>query len=94
MQSTGKVKWSYGGNFATYCKLGMSYYPLDVQKCTIEVENWAYAIDAVDLQNASSTILTESYSQHKEWDLSGTKSEVYSYYIIVPCQLNYLKINL
>ena len=76
VQYTGNVKWSFGGNFATYCKLDMSYYPFDVQQCSITAENWAYALDAVNLRNASSVILTDDYSKHGEWDLTDTKSAV------------------
>ena len=73
LHHTGRVLWSFGGNFATTCTLDMTYYPFDIQKCDIVIDNWAYTSDAVDLVNSTSDVHMQDFSVNGEWDLVDTK---------------------
>ena len=72
---TGVVQWSFGGQVSTLCGLDMTYFPFDMQKCVIQLENWAYHGNEVKLRNNSQRIITTHYEAHGIWDLVYTSSE-------------------
>ena len=79
VKHTGRVLWQFGGNFATSCTLDMTYYPFDIQKCDLVVENWAYSMDMVNLINASPTMHLQDFSVNGEWDLASTEVTTSTY---------------
>ena len=72
LKYTGRVLWVFGGNFETSCTLDMTYYPFDLQKCDIIVDNWAYTMDMVDLINSDTEIHLQDFSENGEWELTKT----------------------
>ena len=78
---TGRVMWEFGGNFATSCTLVMTYYPFDIQKCDIIIDNWAYSMDQVNLVTEVTEIHLQDFSVNGEWNLQKTEVEKSSYAI-------------
>ena len=72
IKHTGRIIWSFGGNFATSCTLDMTYYPFDMQKCGIEVENWSYTREAVNLIKRTEDVHLADYEVNGEWNLDHT----------------------
>ena len=79
LQHTGKVLWQFGGNFITSCSLDMTYYPFDLQTCSIDIENWSYTSDTVNLKNTSTKIYMQGYAPNGEWALDNTAVTVSNY---------------
>jgi nicotinic acetylcholine receptor len=73
VEHSGRMLWAFGGNFATSCTLYMTYYPFDIQKCNIVIDNWAYTNDLVTLRNSTSEIHEQDFLPNGEWDLQATQ---------------------
>ena len=54
------------------CDLDMTHYPFDWQSCAIDIENWAYPQDSVDLLVGSDVILLHNYRDNGIWHLAST----------------------
>ena len=39
---TGRIHWEPGGIFSTTCDMDITFFPFDIQKCSIVVGTWAY----------------------------------------------------
>ena len=71
---------AFGGTFGTSCNLNLQMYPFDKQTCTIQVENWAYTKDDVDLTNGSTTVVLQQYQVNGIWDYTGSSVKVTTFY--------------
>ncbi len=54
------------------CVLDLTYYPFDLQKCPIEIENWAYSGQQVHLVNKTSGVPQSNYRENGVWEISGS----------------------
>ena len=72
LKHTGRILWAFGGTFSTSCTLDMTFYPFDIQKCDIRIDNWAYTMEAVDLVNKSAVVHLMDFSVNGEWELHMT----------------------
>ena len=79
LYSTGRIIWSFGGNFATTCQLDITYFPFDKQKCSIEIKNWSYTQMAVNLFSMTDTIDTDDMYPNGEWNVRRTGVDVTPY---------------
>jgi len=59
VKHTGSVTWQFGGPLKVSCPIDTTMYPFDRQRCRLLLGNWAYSVEYVDLQNASSEIHTQ-----------------------------------
>ena len=75
LKHTGHIIWKFGGTFSTSCSLDMTYYPFDTQICSIDIENWSYTSDAVDLYNMTADVHLQEFSSHGEYSLGHTVAE-------------------
>ena len=78
----GDVTWSFGSHLFTLCPLDLTYYPLDLQKCDIVVENFAYTAQLVALFNASANIELDTYQDNGAWQILATTATTTTYQII------------
>ncbi|XP_053386494.1 neuronal acetylcholine receptor subunit alpha-3-like [Mercenaria mercenaria] len=73
--STGQVEWEPPILLATHCKVDITYYPYDHQKCAVEIVSWTYTIEEVKLESLFTVINLEDFEVHGEWDLTETRLE-------------------
>ncbi|XP_025831791.1 neuronal acetylcholine receptor subunit beta-4-like [Agrilus planipennis] len=69
VDNTGRVVMMNGGIFSSFCKIDVSYFPFDVQTCTLNWASWTYTIDKVDLILEENEISTFSPEDNGEFDL-------------------------
>ena len=78
---TGRATWSFGGNLATLCLMHMTYYPLDIHKCDIEIVSWGYTQDAVNISSHLEKLYLTHYKLNMQWDLMDTKVQVMTHFV-------------
>jgi len=61
VEHTGHVDWSFGGPLQISCPIDTTLYPFDGQHCFLLLENWAYSVQYVDLQNGSRNVQQDGY---------------------------------
>ncbi|CAB3980590.1 neuronal acetylcholine receptor subunit alpha-10-like isoform X2 [Paramuricea clavata] len=78
----GSVTWLTYANLKTTCKLDISGFPVDDQKCTLKIGSWTLNSAELDLRlaadNGKQPNLAQ-YSAHTEWELvsaNATRNEV------------------
>ena len=54
----------------TSCELDLSNFPLDGQKCIVELSNWAYTAKQIMLQESSSKVDLGRYKGSGLWNIS------------------------
>ncbi|XP_060603269.1 neuronal acetylcholine receptor subunit alpha-3-like [Ruditapes philippinarum] len=76
LKYTGEVEWEPPILFATHCKVDITYYPYDNQKCSVRIVSWTYTIEEVKLETRFNEINLEDFEVHGEWDLTDTLVDV------------------
>ena len=76
VRHNGSARWQPGGVYAISCDLDMVFYPFDDQRCTMELETWAYTSDKVNLTSSFTEIGLNTHVPHGEWTI--VKTEVKS----------------
>ena len=62
---TGEVWWEPGGQYTVGCKMDITYYPYDDQKCGLLFSFWEYTGKCVIVLFFSSTHLVKSFFDMK-----------------------------
>ena len=75
----GRITWAFGGEMSTICTLDMTFYPLDLQKCELQIENWAYNGLEVSLINKRSSIEMDAYEPNGVWTVVSTHTQHYNH---------------
>ncbi|XP_046372590.1 neuronal acetylcholine receptor subunit alpha-7-like [Haliotis rufescens] len=70
----GSAKWAPGEAFQTFCKVDISSYPFDKQRCDIEFFIWGMGLEEVVLHPLHDGINTDAYKKNGEWDILATKA--------------------
>ncbi|XP_060071411.1 neuronal acetylcholine receptor subunit beta-3-like [Ylistrum balloti] len=68
--SAGYVSWNPAGIYTIACSSDITYYPLDIQSCTLSLSSWAYTSSEISL--VIDTILPidfSYYSENGEWEM-------------------------
>ena len=66
----GTVTWLTYSMSKTTCKLDISAFPVDEQKCTLKIGSWTLSAAKIDLQLSKTPQPSlEQYSAHTEWEL-------------------------
>lgn len=73
VDKAGLVEWELPMIFQTHCEVDVTYYPFDVQICTVELTSWAYTKDELTLTALYDEVKTEGLEPHGEWDLVSTE---------------------
>lgn len=63
----GRVTWYPAERFETYCQVIVTYFPLDTQTCTWDIDSWD--ADGVDLQAIKLDIDHSFYGNNGAWEL-------------------------
>ncbi|XP_064596150.1 neuronal acetylcholine receptor subunit alpha-9-like [Liolophura sinensis] len=79
----GTVRWLYPRTIETSCKMDVSEFPYDFQKCIFVFGSWAFTGNLLDVRNKSSRGDTSSYVDNGEWRL--VMIEVIRHELMYPC---------
>ncbi|VDD90719.1 unnamed protein product [Enterobius vermicularis] len=66
--SNGTVEFAHPAVYTVSCEINIKHFPLDDQKCSLEIASWAYGDDKIRL-NANIKHSLEHYSPNEEWHL-------------------------
>ncbi|XP_074650100.1 neuronal acetylcholine receptor subunit alpha-10-like [Tubulanus polymorphus] len=83
IQSDGTVFWPVPTKLQSTCKLDVTYFPFDEQKCRLKFGSWTYDGFQVDITNRSDDVDISNYIVNGEWDL--TNIFVERNVVIYPC---------
>ncbi|XP_033733502.1 acetylcholine receptor subunit beta-like [Pecten maximus] len=67
--SQGYVIWNPAGIYTIACSSDITYYPLDIQSCTLSLSSWSYTSDEISLQLSRLPIDFSFYSENGEWEM-------------------------
>ncbi|XP_050402297.1 neuronal acetylcholine receptor subunit alpha-10 isoform X2 [Patella vulgata] len=71
--SKGNVFWAPPAKFRSSCKIDITYFPFDDQRCELKFGSWTYDGFQVDIVNRSGRVDLENYIYSGEWDLIDVK---------------------
>ncbi|CAH1802892.1 unnamed protein product [Owenia fusiformis] len=66
---TGDIRWLTPGIIMTSCKIDMTSFPFDTQRCPIQFGSWILTGNQLDLFTREDHGDYEPFLQHGEWDL-------------------------
>ena len=69
----GTVFWSPPARMRSSCKVDITFFPFDKQKCKMKFGSWTYDQAQVDIVNKSDLIDLSNYITNGEWSLLDTK---------------------
>ncbi|XP_046580571.1 acetylcholine receptor subunit alpha-like [Haliotis rubra] len=73
LSSGGRMGWSVGDVVNLYCKIDITAYPFDKQKCFVDITTWSYTKDFVNLRGKYKTAVLEHYQPNGEWLLQSSR---------------------
>jgi len=59
VKHTGLVYWAFGGPLQISCPIDTTMYPFDRQRCRVNLENFMYSTEYVDLQHGANEVHIE-----------------------------------
>ena len=69
----GNVFWPPPAKLRSSCKIDITYFPFDDQKCKMKFGSWTYDGFQVDVTNRSARVDLQNYVYSGEWELLGIK---------------------
>ncbi|XP_070543627.1 neuronal acetylcholine receptor subunit alpha-10-like isoform X2 [Ptychodera flava] len=69
--SDGTITWFAPAIYKSTCKIDVTYFPFDLQRCTLKFGSWAYNGFQIDLTNRSTAGDIGNYLDNGEWQLEG-----------------------
>ncbi|XP_061164958.1 acetylcholine receptor subunit beta-like [Saccostrea echinata] len=64
----GTLKWTPGGIYQTQCTTDVTYYPFDIQTCSVTLTTWGYT--NIEISLTGSGVDLSYYEPNGEWDFS------------------------
>ena len=71
VSSTGDCLWVPPGLFLSTCKIDITWFPFDEQKCEMKFGSWTYDSSGIDLQLVGDGGDMSSFIPNGEWMLIG-----------------------
>lgn len=71
VSSNGDCLWVPPGLFLSTCKIDITWFPFDDQKCTMKFGSWTYDGFSIDLQLQNDGGDISSFIPNGEWELVG-----------------------
>ena len=65
----GFTEWFAPTEIHSICKIDITFFPFDEQKCTLKFGSWTYTATALNLVNKSESADTSKYIESGEWEL-------------------------
>ncbi|KAK3102515.1 hypothetical protein FSP39_011900 [Pinctada imbricata] len=73
IMSNGAVWRKMGVKFKTSCEIDMTYFPFDIQTCSIDLLAWGYGHSEITMQHFSRTAHLSFFKADSQWELTGTE---------------------
>jgi len=73
--SDGDVLWVVPAMTKSSCRIDVTFFPFDEQRCTLKFGSWTYDGLQMDLVNLSATGDLSKYTSSGEWDLVGMPAD-------------------
>ncbi|KAL3868227.1 hypothetical protein ACJMK2_041058 [Sinanodonta woodiana] len=70
--SDGTVSWYPPGIFESTCGIDISYFPFDIQTCTLILTAWSYTKKEVRVMEGKEGIILDEYEENSEWSIVDT----------------------
>ncbi|KAK7108948.1 neuronal acetylcholine receptor subunit beta-3-like [Littorina saxatilis] len=70
----GNTTWYPGERFETFCRVDVTYFPFDIQKCDWKMFIWGADFSSTDLRPLLPTIDFDTYVVNGEWEVLSTKA--------------------
>lgn len=69
--SDGTMYYNFPTVIKSICRVDVTYFPFDTQKCSLKFGSWSHDGTELDVINSSSTADITNYVVHNEWSLTG-----------------------
>ncbi|XP_033644379.1 neuronal acetylcholine receptor subunit alpha-2-like [Asterias rubens] len=69
VSSDGIVQFNTPYIFISYCKVDLTYYPFDTQRCPLKFGSWSFDETGVDINASRPVPELDKYQPNGEWDL-------------------------
>ena len=66
-----RVLWVVPAMTKSSCRIDVTFFPFDEQRCSLKFGSWTYDGFQMDLVNLSSSGNLDKYTTSGEWDLVG-----------------------
>ncbi|KAK3584820.1 hypothetical protein CHS0354_006236 [Potamilus streckersoni] len=68
----GTVYWYPIGIFHSTCGIDITYFPFDIQTCTLKLTAWSYTKSEVYVSEGNKGIILDDYEENSEWSIIDT----------------------
>ncbi|KAL3868189.1 hypothetical protein ACJMK2_041023 [Sinanodonta woodiana] len=72
VRSDGIVFWYPFGIFESTCGIDITFFPFDIQTCTLNFVAWSYTKEEVNVMVESKEIILDQYEENSAWLILGT----------------------
>ena len=79
--SEGLLYWPIGGIMSSVCNVDVTYYPFDIQVCTLKFTPWGYPFTSVQLLIGTPEIIRYHFTEDGEWDIISTNIRMFHAHI-------------
>ena len=70
VSSDGTISYRPGGTFTVFCDFDLTYFPFDIQNCSITLESWRYKNDSQVFHLGSDKISLRYWIENEQWRLT------------------------
>ena len=74
IDAVGETWWFPAEHFETFCRIDVTYFPFDTQRCTWDLFVWAEDLAKSNLLLSRPDIDLDSFGRNGEWQLMSTKA--------------------
>ncbi|KAL4232136.1 Neuronal acetylcholine receptor subunit alpha-5 [Mactra antiquata] len=71
----GSVSWVPFQILQSTCSLDITYFPFDIQECSIKFSAWSYTRSEVDINMGNNGVILDEYEENASWTLQSTTYE-------------------
>ncbi|KAL3868198.1 hypothetical protein ACJMK2_041030 [Sinanodonta woodiana] len=75
VKSNGSVSWYPFGIFESTCGIDITFFPFDIQTCTLDFVAWSYTKEEVNVMVWSDRIILDQYEENSEWSILDTSAD-------------------
>ena len=75
MKYDGNTTWLNPGIFKSICKVDVTYFPFDNQKCFMKFGSWSFDSSKVNLRAPSGGMFNKNYVENGEWKVTLLESQ-------------------
>lgn len=86
VSKNGYIMWSPPARLRSSCKVNISLFPFDTQRCSLKFGSWSYEQAQVDMVSKRDKVELMNYVTSGEWDIVGTISVRHE--VVYPIDLN------